>query len=113
MSLRQRLTRAKNEAHLAFIRGLPCCSCRNNIETEAAHIRAGNREYGKRPTGKSEKPDDLWVLPLCGRCHREQHGASEVDYWSNKGINPWDLALRLFASSGDHELAEEIIGTRK
>ena len=112
MTLRQRLSRAENKDHLAFVRQLPCVCCHNNIETEAAHIRSGNREYGKRPTGKAEKPDDIWVLPLCGRCHRESHGINEVNYWNNKGINPWDMALRLFASSGDHELAEEIIARR-
>ncbi len=111
--MRQRLPRQKLESHLAFIRDLPCVCCGDNTSTEAAHIRTGNRLYGKRPTGGAEKPDDLWTLPLCGQHHRDQHKANETNFWTNQGINPWILALSLFASSGDHELAEEIIGRHR
>jgi hypothetical protein len=31
--------RVKDEKHRKFVAGLPCCVCRNNIETEAAHVR--------------------------------------------------------------------------
>ena len=107
--MRQRLQRQKNERHLAFIRELPCIICGDNTTTEAAHIRSPDREYGKRPTGGAEKPDDLWTLPLCGRHHREQHKANELNFYTNEGINPFVMALSLFAASGDYELAEEVI----
>jgi hypothetical protein len=109
MSLRQRLPRQENGQHLEFIRSLPCVCCRNNIETEAAHLRAGHRAYGKRPTGKQQKPDDMFALPLCGRCHREQHSGNEEMFWAKRDINPFILALSLYAASGDHGLALEVI----
>ena len=104
-----RRPRVKNDQHLDFIRSLPCVSCGNDIQTEAAHLRAGNLEYGKRNTGISEKPSDMFTLPLCGSCHRSQHKANEQNFWTNLGIDPWKLALSLFAASGDHELAQEVI----
>ena len=113
-ALRQRMPRAKNEAHLAFIRSLPCVCCLNDIETEAAHLRMTCLAYGKRYTGKQEKPDDIWTLPLCGTCHRKQHTGSETAFWEDQGINPFILALSLFAASGDRETALIVIGeTRK
>jgi hypothetical protein len=66
--------------------------------------------YGKPITGHREKPDDLFALPLCGRHHREQHTGNEVEFWVAQGVDPWLLSLKLFAASGDFELAEEIIG---
>ena|SRR5271165_5647136 len=104
-----RRPRIKNDNHLAFLRMLPCVSCADDTTTEAAHLRAGNLEYGKRSTGMQEKPSDMFALPLCGSCHRAQHKANETNFWSNLGIDPWKLALSLFAASGDHELAHEVI----
>lgn len=104
--------REKNERHLKFIRSLPCAVCGNNIETEAAHLRAGNLAYGKRNTGIGEKPSDKWVIPLCGIHHRKQHGISEQAFWVAQGINPWDLAQKLYRVSGNHEAGEKVIGGR-
>ena len=101
--------RVKNEAHLEFIRSLPCISCGNDICTEAAHVRSERMEYGKRNTGMQQKPSDMWTLPLCGDCHRRQHTGNEMNFWTNLGVNPFVLALSLFAASGDHELAQEVI----
>lgn len=107
--MRFKAARIKDEAHLDFIRSLPCVSCGNGIETEAAHLRSDNRKYGKTTTGMQQKPSDMWTLPLCGKCHRIQHTGNEKNFWTNLGINPWVLALSLHAASGDHELALEVI----
>lgn len=107
--MRQRMPRAKNDAHLDFIRSLECVSCGDDTSTEAAHLRSDSLEFGKRHTGMGEKPADAWTLPLCGRCHREQHKGNELNFWTNLGVNPFVLALSLFAASGDHELAQEVI----
>ncbi|MEH2501200.1 hypothetical protein V1290_000011 [Bradyrhizobium sp. AZCC 1578] len=112
MRTRQRLPRQRDEQHLDFIRSLICISCGDNTSTEAAHLRSANRLWGKDYTGKQEKPSDMWSLPLCNRCHREQHSCNEVQFWQERGINPWSLALRLYAASGNHELAQEVIATR-
>lgn len=107
--MRQRHPRIHNEVHLDFIRGLPCISCGNDIETQAAHLRSDDRMYGKTGAGMQQKPDDMWTLPLCGRCHDRQHTGNEMNFWTNLGVNPFVLALSLFAASGDYELAHEVI----
>lgn len=104
--------RVKNEKHLNFIRSLPCVVCQNNIETEAAHVRAGELALGKWPTGGGEKPSDCWTVPLCGRHHREQHSMNEREFWSQQGINPFVVAMALYASSGDYVAGEQIINSR-
>ncbi len=93
--LRQRQPREKNERHLDYIRSLPCCVC-GGIDTEAAHIRIGSPDHGKRATGMQEKSSDKWALPLCNRHHREQHDAgNELKWWASKGIDPFMLAIKL------------------
>lgn len=109
MTLRYRHPRRHNEAHLDFVRSLPCCICGDDTATEAAHLRASNLTYGKRSSGLQEKPDDIWVNPLCGKHHREQHSAREEKFWTNYGLDPWRLALSLYASSGDSEMAYAIL----
>lgn len=101
--------RVHDGAHLEFIRSLPCISCFNDIETQAAHLRSDNRMYGKTGTGMQQKPDDRWTLPLCGRCHDVQHKGNEKNFWANLGVNPHVLALSLHAASGDFELAQDVI----
>lgn len=101
--------RQKNDAHLDFVRSLSCLSCLDNSSTEAAHIRFGDIRAAKRPTGMGEKPSDCWTIPLCGRCHREQHATSEDAFWQGRGIDPVMTAAFLYLASGDHERGEQIV----
>lgn len=101
--------RVRDEKHCDFIRSLSCATCGDNTSTEAAHIRMGDPRAAKRPTGMQEKPDDRWVIPLCGRDHREQHHVGERAFWAGKEIDPIFLALALYGVSGDHEAGEQII----
>ena len=95
MKIRQKEPRVRNEAHLRFIRSLPCCIC-GGIDTEAAHLRVGSINHGKRETGGGERPSDIWCLPLCNRHHREQHDTgSELKFWAKHNINPFLLAISL------------------
>ena len=95
MTLRQREPRVKDNKHLDFIRSQPCCICKDNTSTEAAHIRTGNIGIGKPYTGKGEKPSDKWALPLCNRHHREQHTMNEMAFWKMYDIDPFILAITL------------------
>ena len=96
--LRQREPRERDEKHLNYIRSLPCCVCADNTSTEAAHIRTAALGYGKAHTGMAEKPSDKWTLPLCGRCHREQHAfGDELAWFASKGIDPFMTAIMLRA----------------
>lgn len=100
--------RTHREKHLVFIRQLPCVVCHNNTETEAAHVRMPCLKAGKRNVGKGEKPDDIWVIPLCGKDHRRQHDIGEREFWLTVGIDPIFTALALWASTGNHERGEQI-----
>lgn len=105
--------RKHSEKHLNFIRGLPCVVCRDNTATEAAHIRFADSRAAKRSTGKGEKPDDRWTIPLCGGHHRDQHGMSEREFWRTVGIDPIFMALALHSVTGDFEKGEQIISFAK
>ena len=101
--------RKHSEAHLDFIRGLPCVVCKNPIQTEAAHIRFEDRKAGKRFVGMGEKPDDSWTIPLCWRHHKEQHQIGEKAFWKKVRIDPLFVSLALWRATGDDELGQQII----
>lgn len=108
--------RQHDEAHLDFIRSLPCCICLNPIETQAAHLRFSDARVAKPNAGVGQKPHDRWTVPLCGREHTEQHEAGdERSWWASKGIDPIFLALALYSVSGDYERGTIIVAnaTRK
>ena len=107
----QRRPRIRDEGHLDFIRQLRCCIC--GMEgVDAAHIRAADPMYGKRETGGAEKASDKWTVPLCRLHHTEQHSTNELKWWASKRVDPFGLALSLYAFSGDYEIAESIISAR-
>lgn len=105
--------RESSDGHLKFIRGLPCVVCSTHANVEAAHIRMASPVHGKRETGSGEKPGDKWSLPLCADHHtrlpESQHAIGEEQFYSRLGINPCDLALALWACTGDEDVGETII----
>lgn len=56
-----------------------------------------------------QKPHDKWTLPLCGKCHRDQHTKNEWQWWKATRINPWTLAMTLHDISGDYAMACTVI----
>ena len=108
-STKQKRPRERDEKHLAFIRSLRCCLC-GKPNPDPAHIRSASAVYGKRETGGAEKASDKWTVPLCRAEHEEQHAAgNELTWWASKKIDPFGLALALYAASGDEEIAEGIL----
>lgn len=98
----------KDEKHLAFIRTLPSVVS-GKLGCEACHIRAGSPAHNKKATGKAQKPSDCWVLPLTPDEHRDQHSGSEMAFWTGYGVNPFDLADKLYQITGDRNEAVRII----
>ena len=96
MNLRQ--PREENPAYLAYVRTLPCVICARPGPNDPAHIRSAALQYGKRSTGMAEKPDDKWTLPLCRTHHEDQHRNNELDWWKRMGIDPFALAMSLYAN---------------
>lgn len=100
--------RIRDDKFLAFVRKQPCCVCGWVGEIDAAHIRMPSTVYGKPATGMQEKPDDKWCVPLCrvipgvkAGCHKNQHSMGEAAYWREIGLNPFEIAIRLYAEGGN------------
>lgn len=111
---KKRRKRQEEPQHLAFVRRLPCLVCGVHVGIEAAHVRYGDLRYGKRNTGKAEKPDDKYAVPLCGGTdHRDQHRHNERAWWESKGIDPIRVAQSLWACTGDEDAALSIIRCAK
>ena len=90
-----------DNAHLAFVRRLPCAVCSTEGGVDAAHIRFGDLTRDKKPAGMGMKPDDKWAVPLCRECHRTQHGQNEKAFWAKCEIDALALAEKLYECSGD------------
>lgn len=105
------MKRQHSPKHLDFIRSLPCVICKDTTATEAAHIRFADRTVDKRQTGKGEKPDDCWTVPLCSGCHRAQHEFGEIDFWGADPppYDPIRIALALWRVSGDYAAGCRIV----
>jgi hypothetical protein len=103
-----RTPRAHNKLHLDFVRGLPCCVCGNNIQTEAAHVKMSCGWADKRGVGLGEKTDDAFAISLCSQCHRDQHAMDEREFWIQRGKDPICIALALWRVTGDYERGERI-----
>ncbi len=89
--------------HLAFVRQLPCVACGMRGYSEAAHVRTGT------DGGTGTKPSDRYSLPLCAVCHAWQHTIGELTFWAELGIDPLNVALRLWTVSGEIEAGERIV----
>lgn len=93
--------RVRNNGYLAWLRRQPCCvgvrsgflGCAGPIQ--ACHIRTP--KPGEPPTGLQRKPDDERATPLCRQHHEEQHAGNEMAFWRKYGLDPFEVAERLFA----------------
>lgn len=105
--------RPAQRQHTAFIRSLPCCVCGSRKQVEAAHVRSPSAAHGKQETGTSQRPEDIWTVPLCRAHHQDaagaQHQVGEAKFWSAHQIDPFTLALALWAATGDDERADAIV----
>lgn len=100
--------RIHDEAHLAFIRELPSLVS-GKEGCEACHVRYGDPRHRKRKTPKGRKPDDAWCVPMTSEEHRTQHSQNEQVFWQAVGIDPLEVAVQLYAVSGDLEAGRKII----
>lgn len=103
-ALRQRDPRQEDAKHLAFVRAQPCCVCGSRRNVEAAHLRMACPAIGKESTGMQQKPHDMWTTPLCNYHHQSgpiaQHKVGEEQFWIDRGLNPFAIAMALWEQSG-------------
>ena len=91
----------KDEGHLAFVRKLPS-PISGQTPCDPAHIRAGSPLHNKKRTGGAQKPSDCWIVPLTRQEHDAQHAhGDELEWWRLQGIDPFELAIKLYEVSGD------------
>jgi len=98
-----------SQAHLAFVRSLPCVVCGG--KAEAHHL---NRAVDGKPKGTGRKNEDRWAIPLCPQHHNGQrdsaHGHGDDEAWlASKGIQGRDLAMALWSHTGDPDMGLRII----
>ena len=94
--------------HQAFIRALPCLACRKSAPSECAHIGM--------PAGLGLSPSERDLVPLCGPatiwedcCHSRKWFLGAAPFWSTLGIDPLELAYRLWRVSGDAKAGEYLV----
>lgn len=104
----QKQPRVESGKHLAWIRTLPCLIT-GRTPVEACHIRYADDRYGKRETGKGERPSDAWCIPMVPELHRAQHEVSEIAFWDKHNIDPCRVAISLFFASGNDQVAAVIL----
>lgn len=101
-----------SEPHLALIRQMPCCVClvmRPEAIVDPHHLQSG--EAGKE-RGVGMRATDKWALPLCRIHHDMLHrlgSRKEKGFFFDSGIDPYDLAVALWNSTGDLERMVKIL----
>jgi hypothetical protein len=110
---RKVVARLRRANYLTDVRSCGCILTGRTQRVEAAHIRYGDLEGGKPPTGMGRKPDDCWVLPLCAELHRElpgsQHAGNERDWWAQFGIDPIVVARALWNNRDHLEIMRDLV----
>lgn len=75
----KRSTRWRSQKHCNWLRGFECAfnfGAWCDGATEVAHVRIGSG------AGVGQKPHDFRAVPLCKKCHAEQHHIGEKTFWS-------------------------------
>lgn len=96
---KQHRGRERDAGYLQYLRHQPCaCGCGRPAPSDAAHIRMASPKHGKLPTGMQVKPSDKFAVPLNRVCHERQHSGSEARFWSELGLDPFEIAEAHFST---------------
>lgn len=101
----------KLEEHRAWIRKLPGLVDGDHRTVEAAHISVKDARFGKPSRGKSQKSDDIYLVPLSKRLHMEIHQIGEPAFEDKYGVDLVLIAVALFVHhiNDDEEAALAVI----
>lgn len=98
--LRPKRRRWENEKYTQWIKRQQCCGCGNQAD-DPHHIT------GNALGGMATKPHDMFVIPLCRRCHDALH--ANTSGWEEENGTQADLVLKTL----DRALAMGVIATGK
>ena len=100
--------------HLRLLRLLPCSVSPDNRDIQVHHLKGGPAIATR---GMGMKAPDMWGVPLSARKHLfdlEAVGSRhEFAWFMSYGINPYDLAHRLWCGTGDRDRMARILLTHK
>lgn len=102
--------------HLILVRQMPCCVClrsRPLVIIDPHHLRS---DEAARERGVGMRATDKWCVPLCRDDHDALHRLSsrrEKQFFYDGGIDPFDLAVALWVSTGDLERMVNILLTQR
>jgi DNA recombination protein Rad52 len=86
--------RVRDKEHLRFVAAQPCLLC-GTTPSDAHHVRYA------QPRAMSRKVSDEFTVPLCRAHHNELHQeGNEAAWWHDMGIDPLEIAKRLWEESG-------------
>ena len=86
----QKLTRARNKAHLRFVAAQPCLVCKRS-PCDAHHVKFAE------PRALGRKVSDEFTVPLCRDHHRELHRhGNERAWWADVNVAPLEAARSLW-----------------
>lgn len=85
--------RLRDRQHLKFVSTQPCLIC-GRQPSDAHHLRFA------QPKALGRKASDEFTVPLCRVHHREVHRTTkEVAWWTQLGIEPLEIARKLWTRS--------------
>ncbi len=99
MALIAKPVRPRSEAHLRWLRTLPCIISGSPDGVIVHHLMHGE------PSAAGARSGDCWAVPLLHSLHDAQYPgalhrlAREPDWWAARGINPVRIATRLWCIS--------------
>ena len=77
-----RSERQLDPRRLEEVRKLACLACGSPPPNDAHHVRH------MEPTGWGTKASDKWAVPLCRRCHTQNHThGKEFLFWLEVGVD--------------------------
>lgn len=91
-----KVKKIRSAKHLDFVRQLPCVICGTKQNIQACHIRS------QTGGGTGMKPSDEWTVPMCHRCHAEQHRIGERAFFGDIGKIK-ALARFIWVNTGNRE----------
>ena len=87
------IRRHRDKTHLRFVALQPCLICART-PSDAHHLRFA------QPRALGRKNSDEFTVPLCRMHHSQNHRVGdEVEWWRSSGIDPLQVASRLWSIS--------------